>query len=84
MNAAPVPEIARRTPVACAVEAGKSYWWCACGRSRTQPWCDGSHKDTGFTPIRYDAPRDAWVWFCGCKRSADRPICDGSHKRLPP
>ena len=65
------------------VEAGKSYWWCACGRSKTQPFCDGSHKGTAFSPREFKAETTGEVWFCTCKRS-DKPrrLCDGSHKKL--
>ena len=49
------PVVAQKAPYPVEVEAGKSYFWCACGRSKKQPFCDGSHKDTGFTPLRYDA-----------------------------
>ncbi len=69
------------TPFAVDVEAGKSYFWCACGRSRSQPFCDGSHKDTGFTPVRYDADQARTVFFCGCKGTGTRPFCDGTHAR---
>ncbi len=77
------PAIASRTPFAVDVEAGKTYWWCACGRSKSQPFCDGSHKGSGFAPVEFMPARTERVWFCGCKRSAGRPLCDGSHKRLP-
>jgi CDGSH-type Zn-finger protein len=77
------PTLASRTPFAVDVEQGKTYWWCACGRSRRQPFCDGSHKTTEFTPVEYVAGRSERVWFCGCKRSAARPLCDGTHKTLP-
>lgn len=77
------PEIARKGPFVVEVEAGRTYWWCACGRSRNQPWCDGSHKQvSGITPVEYVAERTRRVAFCGCKRSAKRPICDGTHKSL--
>lgn len=65
------------------VEAGKTYYWCACGLSAKQPFCDGSHKGSEFTPLRYDAPRTGTVWFCACKHTANAPLCDGSHKKLP-
>lgn len=74
--------IAQKSPYAVEVEAGKSYWWCACGRSKTQPFCDGSHKDTGFTPLEYRAQASATVYFCGCKHSRNQPLCDGTHKTL--
>ena len=77
------PEIGGRAPIAVEVEAGKSYWWCACGRSKTQPFCDGSHKVTSFTPIEFKAEKSEKVFFCTCKRSGKRPLCDSSHKRLP-
>jgi CDGSH-type Zn-finger protein len=64
------------------VEAGRTYWWCACGRSARQPFCDGSHKGTGITPVKYDATEAGTVWFCACKQSARSPLCDGTHKRL--
>jgi len=67
------------TPIPVEVEAGKAYFWCACGLSQTQPFCDGSHKDTGFSPVRYDAEEAGKVFFCGCKSSAKAPLCDGSH-----
>ncbi len=76
------PDIGGRAPVAIAVEAGKSYWWCACGRSKTQPFCDGSHKVTSFTPVEFKAEKAEKVFFCTCKRSAKKPLCDGSHKKL--
>jgi len=76
------PVIAQRTPASVAVEAGKSYFWCSCGKSQAQPFCDGSHKDTGFTPLKYTATESATVYFCGCKQSANAPLCDGSHKSL--
>jgi CDGSH-type Zn-finger protein len=76
------PEIGGRAPIAVEVEAGKSYWWCACGRSKTQPFCDGSHKVTSFTPVEFMAAKSEKVFFCTCKRSAKKPTCDGSHKKL--
>ena len=76
------PVMAQRGPFAAEVEAGKAYFWCACGRSQTQPFCDGSHKGTEFTPVRFDAGESGTVWFCGCKQTASRPTCDGTHNRL--
>ena len=76
------PEIGGRAPIPVEVEAGKSYWWCACGRSKTQPFCDGSHKVTSFTPIEFKAPKSEKVFFCTCKGSTRKPTCDGSHKKL--
>ena len=76
------PDIPQKAPYAVDVEAGKRYWWCACGKSKSQPLCDGSHKGTAFTPVEYKAGKSEKVWFCGCKRSANKPLCDGSHKKL--
>jgi CDGSH-type Zn-finger protein len=76
--------IAARQPCAVEVQKGQVYWWCACGRSRSQPFCDGSHKVTTFKPIRFQAQRTERVWFCACKRSGHAPLCDGTHHKLPP
>ena len=74
--------IAQKSPYAVPVEAGKSYWWCACGKSASQPFCDGAHKGTDFTPVEYRAEQSGTVYFCGCKHSANGLLCDGSHQRL--
>lgn len=76
------PVIAQKSPIAVAVEAGKSYWWCACGKSATQPFCDGAHAGSGFTPVEYRAEQSGTVYFCGCKHSASGALCDGSHAAL--
>jgi CDGSH-type Zn-finger protein len=68
-------------PFAVEVELGKSYFWCACGRSATQPFCDGSHKVTEFRPVKYEATESGTIYFCGCKGSGHKPLCDGSHKQ---
>lgn len=68
------------TPFPVAVEAGKSYFWCACGRSAKQPFCDGSHTGTGMTPVRHQAQAAGTLYFCGCKATGKAPLCDGSHK----
>ena len=76
------PATPQKTPYATDVEAGKSYFWCACGQSANQPFCDGSHKGTDFTPVKYTAEKDGKAFFCGCKHSARAPLCDGSHNKL--
>jgi len=72
----------QKGPYPVEVEAGKSYLWCACGHSATQPFCDGSHSGTGFTPVRFDAKNSETVWLCGCKRTRTKPFCDGTHEKL--
>jgi CDGSH-type Zn-finger protein len=74
------PKRASDTPYPLEVESGKSYFWCACGESKSQPFCDGSHKGTGFSPVNYKATESKKVFFCGCKASSSQPLCDGSHK----
>ena len=76
------PQIAQKGPYPVDVEAGKKYFWCACGKSASQPFCDGSHKDTEFTPVKFEAETDRTLYFCGCKHTAGRPLCDGSHNKL--
>lgn len=76
------PIVAQKSPFGVDVEEGKSYWWCSCGRSKEQPFCDGSHKGTGFEPLKYSADKSATVYFCGCKNSDDTPLCDGTHSKL--
>ena len=76
------PVIAQKAPYASAVEAGKSYYWCACGKSANQPFCDGSHKGSGITPLAFTAEKDGTAYLCGCKASKNAPYCDGSHKAL--
>ena len=79
------PHLAQRGPYLKDLPPG-DYLWCACGRSRSQPFCDGSHHGTAFTPLKFTiAPRGALetVWLCGCKRSRHVPFCDGTHNTLP-
>jgi len=61
------------------VEAGSTYWWCACGRSKSQPFCDGSHRGTSFTPLKYEATEAGPQWFCVCKRTRNPPFCGRQH-----
>ena len=76
------PTIAQKSPCPVEVEAGKSYFWCACGKSAKQPFCDGSHKGSDFSPVKYEATESKTVYFCGCKHTAQKPLCDGSHSKL--
>jgi CDGSH-type Zn-finger protein len=77
-----IPIIAQKAPYPVEVEAGKTYFWCSCGKSQKQPYCDGSHKDTSLTPMKFTAEETKTVWLCGCKGSAKKPFCDGAHKTL--
>jgi CDGSH-type Zn-finger protein len=76
--------IGGRAPAPVKVTAGETYWWCACGRSKTQPFCDGSHAGTSFTPMEWTAPETRGVFFCTCKQTSTAPLCDGSHNALAP
>jgi len=76
------PNVAQKAPFRADVVAGQSYWWCACGRSKNQPFCDGSHKGSEFSPVQYDATESKTVFFCGCKHTGSKPFCDGTHKSL--
>jgi CDGSH iron-sulfur domain-containing protein 3 len=74
--------IAQKAPYAVEVESGKTYYWCSCGRSQKQPFCDGSHKETSMQPLAFTAEKTEKVYLCGCKQSANTPFCDGKHKEL--
>ena len=76
------PIVAAKAPSKVALEAGKDYWWCACGRSQNQPFCDGSHKGTGLAPQRVSVAASNDYWLCACKQSRKSPFCDGTHKSL--
>jgi CDGSH iron-sulfur domain-containing protein 3 len=76
------PVIASKAPMPVEVEAGKTYHWCSCGKSSSQPFCDGSHKGSDFTPVAFTAEKSETVYFCGCKNSHKGALCDGTHKTL--
>lgn len=76
------PVVAQKAPYPVDVEAGKKYFWCACGRSARQPFCDGSHEGTELTPLSYKAETTKTLYFCGCKHTQGVPLCDGSHNAL--
>ncbi|MEA3178441.1 MAG: hypothetical protein QOI59_1964 [Gammaproteobacteria bacterium] len=77
------PVVARPKPCLVNVKAGRTYFWCSCGRSAKQPFCDGSHKGTDFSPMEFKATRDDELLFCGCKHTQNGPFCDGAHTNLP-
>lgn len=77
-----IPETAHKSPYGVEVTEGKSYFWCSCGKSQRQPFCDGSHKGSSFAPVKYTAEKTGKVFFCGCKNSDKQPLCDGSHTEL--
>src|SRR5579883_507338 len=76
------PRIGGREPVLVELVAGETYWWCRCGRSQSQPFCDGSHEGTGIEPLEYTAERNRRALLCTCKRTKTGPICDNSHLKL--
>ena len=76
------PVVAAKAPIKVMLEAGKDYWWCACGMSKNQPFCDGTHKGSGLAPMKHTASKTGDAWLCACKHSKNRPLCDGTHKNL--
>lgn len=76
------PHIAQKAPYPVDVEEGKKYFWCACGKSSNQPFCDGSHEGTDFLPQMYQATESRTLYFCGCKHTQSGVLCDGSHNKL--
>lgn len=72
----------QKSPYDVELDAGKKYYWCACGRSNNQPFCDGSHQGTSFEPVAFAADKSGKAYLCGCKKTANRPYCDGTHQKL--
>lgn len=75
------PEIPQKAPYGLDLEPG-TYFWCACGKSKNQPFCDGAHKGSGFSPKKLELTEAKKVFLCGCKHAKNTPFCDGSHKSL--
>lgn len=75
------PVIADRKPVVLSLEPG-NYYWCSCGQSQNQPFCDGCHKGTAFTPLAFEVTEQKQVALCNCKHTSNPPYCDGAHTKL--
>ena len=76
-----IPKIAEKFPKMVSLEPG-TYFWCACGNSKNQPYCDGSHRGSEFTPVAFKIDKKQDVWLCQCKQSGKKPFCDGTHKTM--
>ena len=76
------PVIAQKAPFPVEIEAGKNYFYCTCGKSGNQPFCDGSHQGSSFQPKKIEAEETKTVYFCGCRHSKKGHLCDGTHKDL--
>ncbi len=76
------PKIVKKAPFVVELQEGQRYFWCACGMSSSQPFCDGSHKGTGITPVAFTAAKSEKAYLCGCKHTKTPPFCDGSHNKL--
>ncbi len=74
------PIVSDTKPIGVKLEDGKSYYFCRCGKSKNQPFCDGAHAGTDITPLAFKADKDGPAHLCLCKQSANAPFCDGSHK----
>jgi len=72
----------KKHSIAVEVKKGETYFWCACGKTKTKPFCDGSHCDTDITPVSYIAEETKTVYFCGCKKTKNQPFCDGTHSKV--
>lgn len=75
------PLCAQKAPIRVDLEPGQ-YWWCSCGKSAKQPFCDGSHKGSEFSPMEIKLAEKKTLWLCACKRTKSAPNCDGTHKSL--
>ncbi len=74
--------MAKKAPIPVNVEIGKNYYWCSCGKSTKQPFCDGSHKKINASPIQWTPEKSGTLYFCNCKTSLNPVLCDGSHHNL--
>ena len=78
-----LPLIANNRPAKAELIQGEQYYYCTCGRSASQPLCDGSHAGTSFTPMEFTAEKEGAAYLCACKHTENAPYCDGSHKSIP-
>ncbi|MDH5573003.1 MAG: CDGSH iron-sulfur domain-containing protein [Gammaproteobacteria bacterium] len=76
------PVMTQKSPYKVDVVEGKTYYWCSCGQSKMQPFCDGSHKTSGLEPVVFTADKTATVFLCGCRKTAKAPFCDGTHNKI--
>lgn len=76
-----IPELLNCSLLQSNINCTEIYWWCACGKSKSQPFCDGSHKGSQFKPLQYTATETRTLWFCICKKTGNQPLCDGSHSK---
>ncbi len=79
---AALPKIAARAPIQIELEAGKDYFFCTCGLSANQPFCDGTHKGTGMKSFKFTAEKSGPAWLCQCKQTKNQPFCNGTHKTI--
>lgn len=75
-------EAKKFSPIEVKLEANRQYYWCACGLSKSQPFCDGSHKGTSFTPFVFSVEQSKSAWLCTCKKTSNKPFCDGTHNKI--
>ena len=75
------PLMPQKSPYAVELAPG-DYWWCACGQSKRQPFCDGSHKGGAINPVKFTVSEAQKVWLCGCKRTGGQPFCDSTHSKI--
>lgn len=76
------PVVAGKSPIPVDLKKGETYYWCSCGKSSTQPFCNGAHEGSLFKPLAFTAEKDETAYLCTCKQTKTPPYCDGSHKNL--
>ncbi|AHF07245.1 CDGSH iron-sulfur domain-containing protein [Desulfitobacterium metallireducens] len=76
------PVVAGKSPIPVELKKGETYYYCTCGKSDNQPFCNGAHQDTSFTPMAFTAEKDETAYLCACKHTKNPPYCDGSHQNL--